>query len=208
MPKKPTDVYGGWIFSKDGKVHQDSSKLPDVKESQEKAVIELFIERFNESQDFKIEPDYVDLEESNHDFAIVTEGKTVIVQVTEIIERDYVINKGASPTPGVTEGIMRFKVGAPGQQEVDIIKRNRALETAIKRKVEKRYSKPKKEFWLLVFTTDVGLNPEIHDAEFEPVLTPLEYARDYLKGVDTVFDQIWFINTFKSAPLLVWNRTL
>lgn len=205
MHKKPTDTFGGVIFSKDGKVHQESAKLPNDKQHQEKAVIELFIERYNKLQMHQIETDYVDLEESNHDFEIVTNGKTVIVQVTEFVERDYEIDKGAEPTPGAREGIIRFKVGSPDQQEVDIFKRNRALKTAIERKVEKSYAKPKHEFWLLVFTTDTGFFPETADAEFEEVRAPLEYARDYLKSTHSVFDQIWFINIYKGRPLLVWG---
>jgi hypothetical protein len=207
MPRKPTDPFGAWIFSKDGRVRQEVSKLPDNKEGQEAAVIKRFIERYNESQPTCINPDFVALEEANHDFQVLVDGRTVIVQVTEIIERSYVITKGAKPTPGSKEGIIRFKVGAPGQQEIDISKRNRALETAIRRKVEKHYSKPASEFWLLVFSTDVGLSPELTDAEFEDVRTPLEYAQDYLEGVDVVFDQIWFINVYASNPLLVWDAT-
>lgn len=205
MPKKPTDVFGALVFSKDGKVHREIRRLPDDKRCQEMAVIELFIERYNQSQKVQIERDYVELEESNHDFQITTNGNTVIVQLTEIVERDYVIDKGAARTPDAKEGIIRFKVGATRQQEVDISKRNRALETAITRKVQKRYAKPNHEFWLLVFTTDTGFFPEIADAAFEEVKAPLEYARGYLESVDTVFDQVWFINLYQGMPLLVWD---
>jgi hypothetical protein len=205
MPKKPTDPFGAWIFSKDGKVSRDSSMLPDDKQGQECAVIARFIEGYNESQDSQIESSYVELEERDHDFEIEKQNKTIVVQVTEIIERDYVIDKGASPTPGATEGVIRFKLGSRHSQEIDVIKRNRALETAIKRKVEKHYAKPANEFWLLVFTTDVGIFPEVSDTEFMELPTPLEYAQEYLKGVTTPFDQIWFVNMYDGAPLMIWD---
>jgi hypothetical protein len=208
MPKKPTDTFGGWIFSKDGKVRHESDKLPDDKEGQEQAVIEAFIDRYNASHEPRIEANYRSLEEADHDFEIELGGAKIMVQVTEIIERDYVLEKGAAPTSGATEGLIRFKVGAPGSQQVDITKRNRALETAIRRKVEKYYSKPRSEFWLLVFATDVGFNPEHADAVFEKVLTPLEHARRYLGEIDCAFDQIWFLGLYKSEPVLVWYRPL
>ncbi len=207
MHKKPTNLYGSWTFSPEGKVTQNIDMLPQNKEQQEEAVIEKFIQKFNSLPEPPI-TNFKALPENDHDFEIELENSKIYVQITEIIEREYLVSKIAPMSPNTKEGIIRFRPGTPTSQEIDIHRKYKSLKVAIQRKIEKLYSKLTSDLWLLVFTTDSSFDPNYSDTEFEPLPSPKEVATNYLKETECVFDRIWFLGISVHSDNLteIWNN--
>ena len=194
-----------YAFSKDGKVRNRMHKLSSKKEQQETDVIENFLEALADSQiDIDI-AGYYKLAEADQDFILKTEDGDILLQLTEIVERDYAfpITKSAYNSGKYSQFIHK------GNDETPWAIDPHRLETSIKRrieaKIEKQYAKAESaSLWLLVFSTSIYPMTEYCVRGASKASTALITAHAYLRSLDQViFDQIWYANPM-TRPVQLW----
>ncbi len=170
MPKKPTRPFGTINFSKNGKVRPDIRRLSENKVEQEKSVINIIAEHFGRKGRPII--NIVPLSESDHDFKAICEGETIIIQLTELVSRDF-------------HDTDTFLLNT----EAEAV----ALSKVIGGKLDKHYAKPKgQRFWLIVFSTYCYLTEYFHEG-VKKISRGLVNARAVLESrSDNPFDEIWF----------------
>ena len=181
-------------------------KLSSDKEQQETAVVETFLDALSRYSIYTDILGYSKLPEADHDFVLnCKDGSDILLQVTEIVERDYAfpITKA-----DYNSGIYNHFIHKGSDQIPWAVDTNR-ISTSIQRRIEgkilKHYSKSEHEtLWLLIFSTsiypevDVCVRGNKRDSE------AVSIAHDYLNSLDhIVFDQIWYTNLM-TTPVRIW----
>ena len=170
MPKKPTQPFGTINFSKDGKVRPDIRQLSEDRVEQEKGVIDIIAEHFGRMG----HPitDIKQLPESDHDFEATCEGNPVIIQLTELVSRDF-------------HDPVTFLLDTEAEAA--------ALSKVISGKLDKHYAKPKGPgFWLVIFSTYLYAT-EYWQGGVKKISPGLVNVRGLLaERNDNPFDEIWF----------------
>ncbi len=207
QPKKPTSPFGYISFAPDGKVTKHSFQLPDTKEAQEEGVIQSFISRYSSDLDNLTIHDYAQLPEADQDFLLDTSEGDITVQVTELVEREFAFQITKEEYDSGKHSTYLSNGAGQIPLAVDDHKRDMSLTKAIKKKVEKRYSKARDEtLWLLIFSTSPSLITVYSQGGETKTSKAYENAVDYVsKQKECVFDAIWFYNMV-SRPVRIWPR--
>ena len=170
MPKKPTQPFGTINFSKDGKVRPDIKRLSEDRVEQQKGAIDIIAEQFGRT----VRPitDIIQLPETGHDFRATCEGNAVIIQLTELVSRNF---------------------HDPVTFLVDLEAESAALANSVSGKLDKHYAKPKaSKFWLVIFST-YAYATEYWQGGVKKCSRGLVNARGILASrSDNPFDEIWF----------------
>lgn len=203
MPRKPTTPYGYIAFSKSGKVRKHISRLSDDKRKQEEEVARQFCEFLGRRNEMGIS--YRMLEERDHDFLLVRDGSEIVVQITEIAQREYLAPLSDETYRLGQSGFTNFYVGEDGQMSgVNVQKRDGMIAQRITEKCAK-YAKPSQNaFWLLIFTSDASLSPVVFEAGTRVETAALLTAKNLCasKGCGP-FDQVWFM-VLGLKPHRIW----
>jgi len=88
-PRKPTEPFGHVAFSKNGSVTKKMQKLSGDKESQESEVIGYFLSGIKKALPELEIVSFEKLPEADQDFLLQTKVGPITIQLTEIVERDY-----------------------------------------------------------------------------------------------------------------------
>lgn len=204
MPKKPTQPFGSFVFSKDGKVRRNSSRLSEVKPTQEKEALERFLHTFNT---FIAEAGIIkprQLQENDHDFIVEASGVDVLLQLTELVDRTFTFPMSREQYMSGNWPACVHKGRGEIPWRLDIEKRDHGLTGLIAQKVAKNYSKARRvPLWLVVFATFHYDTEYMCDGKIQRS-EALSKSRRYLTGLSKVaFDQIWFTN-LQSRPVRIW----
>ncbi len=127
MPKKPTTPFGYISFSKDRKVDKKIFQLSDDKAVQEKEVAESFVTAFNKHPEHRKIIDWSALPENDQDFLLKFGNAEVLLQVTELVEREFVIPMTEEEYNAGQSTDAYLKDGGPIPWRIDIEKRDEAL---------------------------------------------------------------------------------
>jgi hypothetical protein len=207
--KKPTTPAFRVAFSADGKIRRQSLTLSTRKPVQEMQAISEFARLLNEAGDrsvSSVEP----LEEADHDSLAVVDGQKVVLQLAELVSRQWL--RDHSP-PGQKMGVIEISLSGDDTQhrQVDIEAQDDALRSLIAGKLAKHYAKPQGcGMWLVIFTTSTYRTEYGKDGR-TVISRGLKRARDFLVEASRmpdsgmVFDEIWFTN-LRSKPVTVWPR--
>jgi len=204
-PQKPTEPLGYMSFGKNGNVSKHMFKLSQEKEEQEIGAIERFIDGINRLSEYPKINGFTKLPEADHDFTLDTAEGPIIVQLTELVERDYArpisrkeYNKGK---------YRHFIQKAPNTipWAVDIHSLHTSIKRRIEGKLEKYYAKSDAEtLWLVIFCTSTYLQMEYYEGSELRVSSALVKARQYLQSLpNSVFDEIWYTNLL-TRPIRIW----
>lgn len=176
MPKKPNQPFGTINFSKDGKVRPDIEQLSEDRVKQEKGAIDIIAEQFGRTG--RPITNIIQLPEPDHDFRATCEGNPVIIQLTELVSRNF---------------------HDPVTFLVDLEAESVALSNSISCKLDKHYAKPKaSKFWLVIFST-YAYATEYWQGGVKKFTHGLVNARGILASrSDNPFDEIWFSNLVTS----------
>lgn len=208
MPKKPTSPFGYISFGKDGSVEKYVEVLPPEKDKQERRVVDSFVVGYNErnpnSKITNVEP----LPENDHDFVLRDAKREILLQVTELVDRTYTFQMSREEYDQCQwrEAVLKESGQIPWR--VDTKKRDAALDELIQKKQGKHYAKdPKRDLWLLVFTTDELYLTEYYRQGAIHVSPALQLARARLTAQSAEpFAQVWF-SSMTTNPVRVWPTT-
>jgi len=207
MVKKPTMPYGYLSFSKEGKITKKEFKISNDKATQEREVAEQFVQSFNEKYSTKKITKLEQLPENDHDFLILVNGKETLLQITELVEREYAVplTEDEYKHGGWSMYLVNESDAIPWG--VDEEKLHNSLTKTIKKKIDKHYSKDSgKDLWLLIFTTTQFITTEFIENCETRESNALKRAIEFLKGEEgLVFDEIWFSNLLKNC-LRIWPK--
>ena len=172
MPKKPTQPFGTINFSKDGKVRRDIRRLSQDHDEQQKDAIDIIAKQFERMG--RPITDIKQLPKRDHDFEATCEANPVIIQLTELVSRDF-------------HDSVTFSFDTEAEAH--------ALSNVIGGKLDRHYAKPKdRGFWLVVFSTH-PYRTEYWQGGVKKISQGLVNARAVLAGrSDNPFDEIWFSN--------------
>lgn len=203
MPKKPTTPFGYISFSKDGKVTPHIDQLPTYKAGQESQAAQRFSEQLEKYYGIKVKGLSL-LEEKDHDATFTIGGKKIVLQITEISEREFILPSG-SPDPNNAKSIAFFSVVNTVGVQIDSEKKNRTIQLAMERKLAKNYSAENSaSLWLLIFTTSPYIGTEFFRDGILVIDEPLQRARSFATAHSIApFSEIWFTN-FELRPIRVW----
>jgi len=204
--EKPTDPFGYIAFPKSGEAEVSLSKLPTVKDDQEAEVAQIFTEQLTRLFGCTVS-DLSRLDERGHDASMVINGQCVVLQITEIRQKEFELPPG-SPDPGNPKSIGFFSAVSNAAIQLDTSKMNDAIRRAIERKLDKHYAPDRSAAtWLLVFTTSQHILTEIScDGELV-IEEPLRRAREFAAGRSlSPFSEIWFSNLV-TRPVRIWPPT-
>jgi hypothetical protein len=201
--EKPTTPFGFVAFSKDGEVDVSLSKLPPAKVDQEAQVAHIFAQQLPRFFQSAVS-DPSRLPERGHDASMKIDGQRVLLQITEICQREFELPPG-SLDPGNPNSIGHFSAVSDVAIQLDTIKTNDAIRRAVEKKVNKCYASDRDaSTWLLVFTTSPHILTETF-LDGKPVIEePLHRARAFAasRSVDP-FSEIWFSNLV-TRPVRIW----
>ena len=205
MPRKPTDPFGHIAFSKNGSVKKVMKKLSENKEQQESGAMNIFLEFMKITRpELKMDIDHK-LPEADHDFLLKSTNGPITVQLTELVEGDFIFQKAKGKN---NKGEHREYIhNSYGHMlwAVDNELRDSALVRAIETKVKKNYSKGISEIlWLVIFSTSSFLQTEWYEGEQRRESKALLAARGYIANLqDFIFDEVWFTN-LETKPIKIW----
>jgi hypothetical protein len=203
MPEKPTRTFGRIAFGKDGKVRPLFSVLPSVKEQQERAAMDLFVDGFNECHAPRQITNVQQLPENDHDFLVKVNGRDTLIQLTELVDRSFTFAP-ADPAFGQCSGstFMQREPAGP-LWRIDETKRDLALTRLIEQKVSKGYAvQQARPLWLVIFTTAFYSLEHRRDGELV-IAKSLTLAREYLNGLKSpAFDEVWCTD-LQTRPIAV-----
>jgi hypothetical protein len=201
--EKPTTDFGFVAFAKDGTVDISLSNLPKVKDDQEAEVARRFARDLTRCFGLSVS-DITMLPERGHDASMTINAQRVVLQITEIWQKEFELPPG-SPDPGDPTSIGHFSAASHEAIQLDSRKMNDAIRRAIEKKLDKHYAPDRgAETWLLVFTTSPHIPTETsRDGELV-IEEPLRRARD-LATVRSLnpFSEIWFSNLV-TRPVRIW----
>ncbi len=200
MPKKPTQPFGHIAFSKSGKVTKHQFELPDDKSGQELAAIRHFARK--RIADLLPEQ-IVRLPENDNDFEIkLTDGSSIIVELTELVRRDYMERVSQQD---YDKGRFRYVASdASGAiWRVDDERKGLVLGEKIVSKL--RYPKPQgKLFWLLIWTIESEFRYFWHEGGKSYENEAVHRARAKIVEIQKFpFDEVWVTN-LELNPHRIW----
>lgn len=204
-PKKPTDDFAQIRGEPYKSVEKIVERFPDTKVGQEDELGRRFATTLTSQTDslWTSRP----LDEDDHDFLLIHCGREIEVQAVEIAaKRDFLT---LIPPDQVKNATHEFtSVFVPKQGEVwgiDRIMLRQAIWRKIALKLGKNYAKPKRQFWLLVWTVYMGLPLTVLDAGgVSKSSRAISFARRELKTQSSgPFDEIWAW-TARDEAVRVW----
>ena len=203
MPKKPTEPFGHIAFGKDGSIRKHVDVLPDQKSEQELEVGRRFASGLTKvsGEEYEVLP----CEENYHDFWLKTDSIETLVQMTEIVSRDYLRPLSAEDYRNGNHTYTDFVVGENGAIfGVDQEAKANVLLERIKNKLSKNYGRPSKPLWLLVWTVRADFSAFYKMGGMPSISPSVVKARKYLANNDPgPFDAIWF-SQLGISPARVW----
>ena len=203
MPRKPTSPFGALSFSRDGQVTRQVTKLSEFKTIQEKEVMNIFQRQFNNDNPTRQIIDIKDLPENDQDFLMTMDGRSVLVQLTELSTFEYYVKITQDEYESGRWTSFALKGGETIPYAIDTDKMVNALRKVIEKKINKNYSKGREEMWLLVFTTDSGYLTEYIESGQRKESLGIKIARDYVSKLDSnIFKEIWFTN-LQTRPIKI-----
>jgi len=203
-PRKPTTSYGYVNFPKQGPVEKRMFQLSNDKKTQERQVIEDYVNRLSNIRDDVSVIEIVDLPEADHDFLLRTETGQITVELTEIPERDYTIK--------ITEeeySSCRYHTFIQNQYgalpvAVDESRRDSSIQRSIAHKVGHYAKSDTETLWLLVWTTSTYLQMTYWEGGAKQESAALQNAQQFLTTVsENPFDEIWCTNLLMN-PTQIW----
>lgn len=204
-PRKPTEPFGYLSFGKDGSVSKRMSQLSSEKEEQEMGAIEFFVKGIKDAQLGFYICDIKKLPEADQDFFLNTSIGPVIVQLTELLERDFTkeVSRDEYDSGRYSHFILKQSDQIPWVVDTEL--RDSALIRVIKKKITMNYSKSDTEtLWLVIFTTSSYFMTEYSEGGKLKKSTALLLAQEYLRALPKcIFDQVWFTN-LQTRPARVW----
>jgi hypothetical protein len=202
--EKPTTPFGFVAFSKDGGVDISLSTLPTVKDDQEVEVAQIFAQQLTRLFGFSVS-DPSRLPERGHDASMKINGQSVVLQITEIWQKEFELPPG-SPDPGNPKSIGHFSAVSNEAIQLDSRRMNDSIRCAIKKKLDKHYAPDRDAAtWLLIFTTSPHILTEtFRDGELV-IEEPLQRAREFAAAAHSLdpFSEIWFSNLI-TRPVRIW----
>lgn len=204
MPRKPTTPYGYIAFNKSGKVRKHISRLSDDKRKQEEEVARQFCDFFGRGNATSVS--YEMLDECDQDFLLTSDDGQIEIQITEIVQREYLTELGHEKYRHEQIGFTDFYAGENGKIfGVDTVKRDGMIAQRISDKCAKNYQPPaKRGLWLLIFASDVLLSPRVISAGERAETNTLLVARNYCNSNGCApFGQVWFMS-LGLAPQRIW----
>ncbi len=204
-PRKPTDEFGVVRAPAHGGMQKIVETLPVVKEAQEQEIGQRFAAALAERTQRKWSVE--SLPENGHDFLLVGSDAEFEVQAVEIAaKRDFLTR---IPIEDWKESRHDFdSVAVLGPDEIwgiDPEKQRAVIWEKIALKLAKNYSKPKRPFWLLVWTTYQGLHTIWVENGVKRTSRNILFARKNLRLLpNIVFDEIWLWTPSASGAVSVW----
>jgi hypothetical protein len=201
--EKPTSPYGFVAFSKSGEVDISLSNLPTVKDDQEAEVAQIFARHLIRYFGLSV-TDLARLPERGHDAAMTINGQRVVLQITEICQKEFELPPG-SPDPGNPNSIGHFSAVSKEAIQLDSTKRDDAIGRAMQKKLDRHYARDRDAAtWLLVFTTSLHILTEVLCEGALVIQEPLRRAREFaaVRSLDP-FSEIWFSNLV-TRPTRIW----
>lgn len=204
-PRKPTEPFGHINFGKDGSVSKHMFQLPSQKEEQETGAIQFFVEGIKDAQLGPHVYDIKKLPEADQDFLLNTSIGPVIVQLTELVEREFTNELSLDEYNSGRYNHFILKQSGQIPWAVNTELRDSALIRVIEKKITKNYSKSDKEIlWLVIFTTSLHFMTEYSEGGKLKKSKALLLAQEYLRALPKcIFDQVWFTN-LQTRPVRVW----
>lgn len=179
--------------------------LPAVKEGQEEEIGRRFAAALSEQTSGKwcVES----LPERGHDFLLVGPTGEIEVQAVEIAaKRDFLVH---IPTEDWKQRRHKFdSVAQLGSDEIwgiDAERQRAVIWEKIALKLGKNYAKPKRQFWLLIWTTYQGLHTVWFENGAKRTSRNILFARKRLRPLsNVVFDEIWLWTPSASGAVSIW----
>ncbi|MGV7220241.1 MAG: hypothetical protein ACQ9MH_01800 [Nitrospinales bacterium] len=142
--------------------------------------------------------------DGNDDFVIKSAKSSITVQLTELVERDFVLKKASDKLNRRADREYIHSSFGHMPWVIDNDLRDSALARAIETKVKNNYAKGEKEIlWLVIFSTTSFLQAESIEEGQRIASQALLSARDYIAAAqDFIFDEVWFINP-ESEPVMI-----
>lgn len=191
-------------FGKDGSVKPAFTKLSTIRHQQELGAIERFIERYNEANPSNAIASLVQLPQDDHDFLVTVGGVETEIQLTELVDRDFVLRMTDDEYHAGKWDKVIVKAEGELPWRIDVQAMNQALTNSVALKVLKNYSASGRiPLWLVVFSTypyetDSSVAGAIHLSE------GLCSARRYIADLsEPCFAEVWFTN-LQTRPVRVW----
>jgi hypothetical protein len=148
------------------------------------------------------------IEQNNHDFDARVARQRLEIQLTELVDRSFLVELTRDDyDSGRWQEVMVTKSGEL-PKGIDVEARDNALWFAIKRKLDKLYSKPRDgKLWLVIFTTQAMYMTEFLEGGILRESNALRIAREKLDSIGSgPFDEIWFIDLLRTVTR-VFPRT-
>ncbi len=207
-PRKPTETFGYINFGKNGAVRKQMFTLSSQKEEQETEAVQYFVNGINDAQlGFQINK-INKLPENDQDFRLETSIGPIMVQLTELVERDFTIeiSRDEYNSSRYNQFIVKNSGQIPWAVDTDL--RDSALVRIIKKKINKGYTKADTEIlWLVIFSTSLCFMTEYYEGGKLKKTNALLFAQQYLSTFpNCIFDQIWFTN-LQTRSVLVWPKS-
>lgn len=200
---KPTAPFGYIAFGKDGSVRESIDKLPGDKDDLEYEIGKRFISALQLLIGENI--DIIAGDEFGHDFDMKLNSRTITVQSTEIVARDYLVPLPFEVYRNGTHKYREFVSNGPEEiLGVDNQFKDNIILERINLKLKKRYSKPRNPLWLLIWSVQQDFVPFWTSQGESHASRGVSIARAYLKASGAgPFDEIWYFN-FLSRPSRIW----
>jgi hypothetical protein len=191
-------------FGKDGSVKPALAKLPTIRTQQEVGAIERFIERYNEVYPSSLIAGLVQLPQDDHDFLVTVGGVQTEIQLTELVDRDFVLRMTDEEYHSGKWDRAVVKAQGELPWKIDVEAMNQALTNSVALKVKKNYSASGSvPLWLVVFST-FPYETESSVAGAPHLSEGLCRARRYLAEIhEPCFTEVWFTD-LQTKPVRVW----
>lgn len=174
----------------------------DNKEQKETGPVEIFLKFVKATRpELEIDGGFPD---GNDDFVIKSAKSPITVQLTELVERDFVLKKESDKLNRRADREFIHVSYGHMPWVIDNDLRDSALARAIESKVKINYAKGEDEnLWLVIFSNTSFLQAESIEEGQRIASQALLSARDYIDNAqDFIFDEVWFINP-ESEPVRI-----
>ena len=184
------------------------NNMSENEEGQESGAREIFLDFIKTTRpELEIAIDPI-LPESENDFHLQSAKGPIAIQLTELVERDFVYQK---TTDKATKRDHREYIhNSYGHMPwvVDHELRDSALARAIETQIKKNDARGKGEaLWLVIFSASSFLQIEWHEGEQRKESKALISARSYIANLrEFNFHEVWFTN-LETKPILIWPHS-
>ncbi len=202
-PRKPTEDHAFIAFGKDGSVRKQTERYPSDKAGQEKRLAKEFCEGLSNITGSTWSHRL--LSEADHDFEAFDPTTTVVCQAVEIVpKRDFLKRISEEQWIESSHPFTEVQFHDGSYWGVDQGKRDGILSSRIEGKFAKNYSKPKKPFWLLLWSVDPVFMVSWAEGGESRVSDGVKLARTKLAASGAQpFDEIWYKGPFVN-PYRLW----